>query len=268
MTLHIQDDVSIVRKTGNLFLTNIHRAYAEMIPPHLSTTTISKIIFSVYAPREATNESKVDLGLIVREIDELVVINDEAHHIHDSRLEWFKSIQDIHNRLKQKDHFLSLQLDVTATPKHNNGAIFVQTVCDYPLVEAIIQNVVKHPVLPDFASRAKLIEKQSSKFTENTAITFTWRGRMAQGIPPNTKTRQESRFIRDDRRYKNCDDVAEYLEHTYPELKDTVLVIHTNNNGEISNRVQRKARKNWKNSVSSPTKLTHGTVRIKLSFLY
>ena len=66
-----------------------------------------------------------------------------------NRLAWFKSIEDIHNRLKQKDHFLSLQIDVTATPKHNNGAIFVQTVCDYPLVEAITQNVVKHPVLPD-----------------------------------------------------------------------------------------------------------------------
>ena len=28
ITLHIQDDVSIVRKTGNIFLTNIHRIYA------------------------------------------------------------------------------------------------------------------------------------------------------------------------------------------------------------------------------------------------
>ena len=33
---------------------------------------------------------------------------------------------------------------------------------------------------------------------------------------------------------KNCDDVAEYLERTYSELKDAVLVIHTKNNGEIS----------------------------------
>ena len=33
---------------------------------------------------------------------------------------------------------------------------------------------------------------------------------------------------------KNCDDVAEYLESTYPELKEAVLTIHTNNNGEIS----------------------------------
>src|SRR3970040_884073 len=75
-----------------------------------------------------TTESKIDLGDIVRDIDELVVFNDEAHHIHDSKLEWFKSIQDIHNKLKHKDKFLSLQVDVTATPKHNNGAIFVQTV--------------------------------------------------------------------------------------------------------------------------------------------
>ena len=51
-----------------------------------------------------------------------------------------------------------MQIDVTATPKHQNGAIFAQTICDYPLVEAIAQNVVKTPVLPDPASRSKLDE--------------------------------------------------------------------------------------------------------------
>ena len=61
--------------------------------------------------------------MIVRDIDELMVLNDEAHHIHDSRLAWFKSIEDIHNRLLQKGGSLSLQVDVTATPKHNIGAI-------------------------------------------------------------------------------------------------------------------------------------------------
>ena len=55
---------------------------------------------------------------------------------------------------------LSAQFDLTATPKHNNGAIFVQTVSDYPLVEAIRQGVVKTPVLPDQASRAKLTRAQ------------------------------------------------------------------------------------------------------------
>lgn len=243
MTLHIQDDVSIVRKTGNLFLTNIHRVYAgNDIDPSFDDDNLEDYFLGT-RPTGKTNESKVDLGVIVREIDELVVINDEAHHIHDSKLAWFKSIQDIHNRLKQKDHFLSIQLDVTATPKHNNGAIFVQTVCDYPLVEAIIQNVVKHPVLPDFASRAKLVEKKSSKFTEKYGDYIhlgveEWR----KVYPEHEKLGKKAvMFVMTDDT-KNCDDVAEYLESTYPEFKDAVLVIHTNNNGEISESDSKKSK--------------------------
>ncbi len=243
MTLHIQDDVSIVRKTGNLFLTNIHRVYAgDESAPSFDDDNLEDYFLGT-RPTGKTNESKVDLGMIVREIDELVVINDEAHHIHDSRLAWFKSIQDIHNRLKQKDHFLSLQLDVTATPKHNNGAIFVQTVCDYPLVEAIIQNVVKHPVLPDLASRAKLVEKKSSKFTEKYGDYIhlgveEWR----KVYPEHEKLGKKAvLFVMTDDT-KNCDDVAEYLESAYPEFKDAVLVIHTNNNGEISESDSKKSR--------------------------
>jgi type III restriction enzyme len=94
-------------------------------------------------------------------------MNDEAHHIHDENMQWFKSIEDINNHLILKQgKGISLQIDNTATPKHNNGAIFVQTVCDYPLVEAIKQHIVKSPVLPDETSRAKLQEKTSSQFVE------------------------------------------------------------------------------------------------------
>ena len=31
----------------------------------------------------------------------------------------------------------------------------------------------------------------------------------------------------------SCDEVAEYLENTYPELKGAVLTIHTNKSGDI-----------------------------------
>jgi type III restriction enzyme len=185
----------------------------------------------------------VDLGMIVRDIDELMVLNDEAHHIHDPRMAWFKSIEDIHNRLKKKGAALSLQVDVTATPKHNNGAIFVQTVADYPLVEAISQNVVKHPVLPDAASRAKLVERQSAKYTEKYADyihlgVIEWRKAYAE----HEKLGKKSILfvMTDDTR--NCDDVAEYLESHYPDLQGAVLVIHTKNNGEISEAKSSKAR--------------------------
>jgi type III restriction enzyme len=143
----------------------------------------------------------------------------------------------------QKGGALALQVDVTATPKHNNGAIFVQTVSDYPLVEAIWQNVVKHPVLPDAPSRAKLSERQSAKYTEKYADyidlgVIEWRKAYAEH--EKLGKRAILFVMTDDTR--NCDDVAEYLEGRYPDLKDAVLVIHTKNNGEISEAASGKAK--------------------------
>ncbi len=243
LTLHKQDEVNVTRATGNIFLTNIHRVYSgqEIMPSPDDDNTMD--YFLGKRPTGKTTDSKVDLGMIVRDIDELMVLNDEAHHIHDPRLAWFQSIQDIHNRLLQKGGALSLQIDVTATPRHNNGAIFVQTVSDYPLVEAISQNVVKHPVLPDAASRAKLSEKQSAKFTEKYSDyldlgVIEWRKAYDEHLKMGKKA---ILFVMTDDT-RNCDEVAEYLEHRYPELAGAVLTIHTKNNGEISEAASGKAK--------------------------
>jgi type III restriction enzyme len=243
LTLHVQDEVRITRPTGNIFLTNIHRVYAGDDIPASPDDEDTMDYFLGKRPSGATTDSKVDLGMIVRDIDELVVLNDEAHHIHDPRMAWFKSIEDIHNRLKQKGSALSLQVDVTATPKHNNGAIFVQTVADYPLVEAISQNVVKHPVLPDAPSRAKLMERQSAKYTEKYTDyihlgVIEWRKAYSEHEKMGKKA---ILFVMTDDT-RNCDDVAEYLERHYPDLKDAVLVIHTKSNGEISESTSGKSK--------------------------
>ncbi|MCL0096484.1 DEAD/DEAH box helicase family protein [Thermodesulfovibrionales bacterium] len=243
LTLHKQDEVNITRPTGNIFLTNIHRVYAgDDIPPSPDDEN-TRDYFLGKRPTGATTDSKVDLGMIVRDIDELRVLNDEAHHIHDPLMAWFKSIEDIHNRLRQKDTALSLQIDVTATPKHNNGAIFVQTVADYPLVEAISQNVVKHPVLPDASNRAKLSERQSAKFTEKYADyidlgVIEWRKAYDEHMKLGKKA---ILFVMTDDT-RNCDDVLNYLEGHYPDLKDSILVIHTKKNGEISEAQSGKAK--------------------------
>jgi len=246
LTLHRQDEVRITRPTGNIFLTNIHRVYAGDDVPPSPDDDDTMDYFLGKRPSGATTDSKVDLGMIVRDVDELVVLNDEAHHIHDPRMAWFKSIEDIHHRLKQKGAALSLQVDVTATPKHNQGAIFVQTVADYPLVEAIWQNVVKHPTVPDAASRDKLKERQSAKYTEKYADfihlgVIEWRKAYAEHEKMGKKA---ILFVMTDDT-RNCDDVAEYLRATYQEFaeKDAVLVIHTNNNGEISETTSGKSKK-------------------------
>src|SRR3989338_5442328 len=238
LTLHIQDDVRVLRNTVNLFLTNIHRVFVGDVPePSLGDEDLRDYFLEPFGARPVgkTTDSKTDLGEIVREIEELAVFNDEAHHIHNPKMAWFKSIQDIHHRMLQKDCRLALQVDVTATPRHDSGAIFAQTVSDYPLVEAIHQNVVKHPVLPDAPSRAKLHEHTSAIFTEHYADYLQlgveeWRKSYAEHEPLGKKA---VLFVMvDDTR--NCDEVGAYLEKICSELQGAVLVIHTKNNGEIS----------------------------------
>ena len=128
-----------------------------------------------------------------------------------------------------------MQIDVTATPRHDNGAIFVKTVSDYPLVEAIHQGVGKHPVLPDAASRARMTEQPSAIFHEKFADYH------ALGIEEWKKSYAEHErlgkkavlFVMvDDTR--NCDDVGAHLERVCPELQGAVLVIHTKKNGDIA----------------------------------
>ncbi|HVQ36506.1 MAG TPA: DEAD/DEAH box helicase family protein [Pyrinomonadaceae bacterium] len=239
LTLHIQDDVRVMRDIGNIFLTNIHRVFlGDITEPSLDDEDLSDYFLAPFGPQPSgkTTDSKTDLGEIIREVDELAIFNDEAHHIHNPRMAWFKSIQDIHHRMLQRDGRLALQVDVTATPRHDNGAIFVQTVSDYPLVEAIHQNVVKHPVLPDAASRAKLHEHKSAIFTEKYADYLAlgveeWRKSYAEQAQLGKKA---VLFVMvDDTR--NCDEVGDYLRKIAPELEgDGVLIIHTKNNGEVS----------------------------------
>ncbi len=232
LTLHIQDDLKPITESGNIFLTNIHRVFFNEEPEQSFETT-----FLGVKPKPDADTSKgLDLGKVLRsdKIKNLVVLNDEAHHIHDSSLAWFTSIEDINNKIKLKTgNGISLQADYTATPRHNNGAIFVQTICDYPLVEAIKHNVVKSPVLPDEASRQKIQEKDSNDFVER------YRDYIHLGYLEWEQQYEELKnhktpilFIMT-MNTKEADQAAAFLEANYPKMKNSVLTIHTNKSGEI-----------------------------------
>lgn len=239
LTLHIQDDLRPITESGNIFLTNIHRVFFNEEPEQSFETT-----FLGVKPKPDADTSKgLDLGKILRsdKIKNLVVLNDEAHHIHDSSLAWFKSIEDINNKIKLKTgDGISLQADYTATPRHNNGAIFVQTICDYPLVEAIKHNVVKSPVLPDEASRQKIQEKDSNDFVER------YRDYIHLGYLEWEQQYEELKnhktpilFIMT-MNTKEADQAAAFLEANYPKMKNSVLTIHTNTSGEIKETASSK----------------------------
>ena len=242
LTLHVQDEVGPVSPSGNLFLTNIHRLYEGGSAPSIDDDDATDYFLGP-KPVTKTNQNVLDVGDVVRSLDDLVVLNDEAHHIHDEKLAWFQAIDDIDRRLRQKTgHGIAVQFDVTATPKHDNGSIFVQTVCSYPLVEAIRQGIVKTPVVPDQASRAKLTEHATDEFCERYADHIKlgyleWAKRRedleATGVKPilfvMTTTTSEA------------DETAAYLERKYPDLAGKVLTIHTNKSGEISEAASGKA---------------------------
>src|SRR5205814_5734173 len=115
------------------------------------------------------------------------------------------------------------------------------TVSDYPLVEAIHQNVVKHPVLPDAESRAKLKQQKSAIFSEKFEDYLRlgieeWQKSYAEHEPLGKKA---ILFVMvDDTR--NCDEVGAHLEKIAPELAGAVLVIHTKKNGEIAEAASSK----------------------------
>ena len=201
LTVHMQDEIGLVSRTGNIFLTNIHRVYEGDNPPTFEDADTIGLFPRASAGRQDDGQP-VDLGIIIREVPDLVVLNDEAHHLHDPQRAWFKAIEDIALRLRQKGSQLSAQFDLTATPKHDNGAIFVQTISDYPLVEAIRQGVVKTPVLPDQASRAKLQRAQERQV--HRAIRRLSASRlpgMEEGLRELLPTGKKVDPVRDDRRH-------------------------------------------------------------------
>ena len=246
ITVHIQDEVKAISPAGNLFLTNIHRVFlSSKQESSFDDDNVSDFFMGSKPSPDADKDKGTDLGKILRsdKIKDILIINDEAHHIHDDSLAWFKNIEDIHNTLLQKNNGLSLQVDFTATPKHRKGEIFVQTICDYPLVEAIKQNVVKSLVLPDLASRAKLKEKESDDFIEryedyiNLGV-VEWKKQY-----DNFKKIKTPLLFIMTTKTEQSDKVAEYLEQNFPIFKKSVLVIHTNKSGEISESTTSKKSK-------------------------
>lgn len=238
LRLHIQDEVGPISSTGNLFLTNIHRIYSGPTVPTEMDEDLTDFFLGV-KPKGKTIEQKIDLSGVVAGVNDLIVLNDEAHHIHDNSLAWFKAIEeiDLAMRRRTRGRGISIQLDVTATPKKSNGSIFPQTVCSYPLVEAIRQGVVKAPVLPDQASRALLQEQPSDKISEKYSDhiklgVIEW-SKYREKLAPSGK--KPILFIMTTTTAE-ANEVGAYLEDTYPEFHGRTLVIHTKPNGEISEK--------------------------------
>lgn len=130
-------------RSGNLFLTNIHQLYESRDDEWTPQNAIEALLGKKPAKDLAASGQRSMLER-VKSLNDLIVLNDEAHHVHDEELAWSKSVLSIHRAQPQG---LSLWLDLSATPKDQNGMYFPWTVCDYPLAQAVEDRIVKAPLI-------------------------------------------------------------------------------------------------------------------------
>jgi type III restriction enzyme len=225
---------------GTLYLTNIHQLYEDKNDKDYNGNPVQKLLGS--PPKADVGSWEEDILERIKKHDELLIMNDEAHHVHDVDLEWYKVIMGLHENLKQKHgKGLSLHLDFSATPKDQNGTYFPWIICDYPLAQAIEDRIVKAPLIVHQVDKVDPVKysRASVAYAEwiNTAISRWKEHYEAYG---KVKKKPVLFIMAEDT--KDADDIYEFLQ-TKEEFKgNRTLLIHTDKKGEISKKDLKTAR--------------------------
>ena len=242
----LRGDVAEPDSSGNLFLTNIHQLYESRSEVWTPESAVEALLGRKPAQGLAASGQRLMLDRVMS-LKELVVLNDEAHHVHNDALTWSQSLLSIHNSLPTG---LSLWLDFSATPKDQNGMYFPWTVVDYPLAQAVEDNIVKAPIIvtkeddpnqpaedPDKVNKENVAEKYGYWLK---AAVQRWKEH--QRIYERLNTRPVL-FVMAEKN-AHADALGHYFCDTeeFGFKKSEVLVIHTDNTGEVSQRDIDKAR--------------------------
>ena len=215
---------------GNLFLTNIQQLYELTSSQWKPKNALDRLLGRKPTGDPAEGRRMLDR---IRDLDSLVVMNDEAHHVHDEDLEWNKTLAGLHQNLPLG---LAAWLDFSATPKFQSGVYYPWIVCDYPLAQAVEDGIVKTPVIlhmvnkkdPDRVTRATVIDKY-----HDWLVAGVERMREHTEIYAEVDTKPVMFVMCES--IQHADEVGKWLrdpsggalEH------DAVLVIHTDKKGEI-----------------------------------
>jgi type III restriction enzyme len=221
---------------GTLFLTNIQQFYER---GGRTNDEEPDQMTGVLGPRPPAQKLEMTdfserIGL---RAGHLMVINDEGHHTHDEDSEWNKVIRGLHTKTP-----LAAQLDFSATPRFQKGAIFPWTICDYPLKQAIMDGIVKRPM----KGVAQIHEAKSDH------ASVKYRGYLVAGVERWREYRGQLKALGKKpilfvmlNSTEEADDVGDWLRTKYPEdfAGDKTLVIHTDRSGEVAKKDLEPARR-------------------------
>jgi len=141
VTLSKEDSICLY-PSGNIIVTNIQQLYESRKVENTADNIIDEILGR--KPQKDLTKSPELLIDKIKKLGNLMVINDEAHHVHDEDLAWHKTLISIH---KSIPNGLNLWLDFSATPKTQTGTYYPWIIVDYPLAQAVEDRIVKAPLI-------------------------------------------------------------------------------------------------------------------------
>lgn len=222
--------------SGNLFLTNIHQLHLSREQEWTPANAVEAILGPPAKDTAANERSMLER---IKDMKDLIVLNDEAHHVHDEDLAWSQSLLSIHSTLPKG---LSLWLDFSATPKDQNGMYYPWIICDYPLAQAVEDRIVKAPIVVTKEDDPKQPKKDPDNITkENITKKFAyWINASIERWKVHNKAykqlgRRPILFIMVEKN-AYADVLGRFLWKTgeFGFKESEVLVIHTDSKGEIT----------------------------------
>ncbi len=241
MSFIMREDQVKTSTDGTLYLTNIHQIYESRAESIEDLGPVGNLL-GQKPKKDSTASWLTSLYDRILKHDELLVINDEAHHVHDEDLAWYKSILSFHNNLlNRKKQGLSLLFDLTATPKDQNGTFFPWIITDYPLAQAIEDKIVKTPLIVHQSDKTSPDNRQITNAYNaySTWIEIALKRYAEHYACYYEKLKQKPVLFIMAEDTKQANQIAEGIQKKAGfNKKNQVLVIHTKNNGELSTNLK------------------------------
>lgn len=235
----LQNDPAPVTARGVLYLTNVQRLY-ELPAGRGKSKTAPNPVEAMVGPRvnrdvDALSAERLFEGIAARE--RVMVLNDEAHHVHDEKLKWSQSIERLHDELRKRalddpGAGVVSQLDFSATPKHEDGEVFRHVVVDYPLAQAVADGIVKTPIIGEVTGAE--VELGDGSFERSRQWLDVAVGRWREFNETLSPAGKRPVLFVMCENTREADRAGDYLRQMREFADDQLLVIHTNAQGEIT----------------------------------
>lgn len=236
----LKEDPIHILPDSVLFLTNIQQLQERKSRREEVEEYVDEIMElpEVYNVSDIYQENRIKEVLTT--CPNIMILKDEAHHIYHFEKAWKKILLELNRSLaSQYGKGINMELDFSATPRTENGALFPWIIVDFSLKEAIETNIVKLP-LKGLVKNAREISSRKTVERYRAWIDAgirRWREYKEKLRPLNKKPVLFFQCPENE----EADEIYEYI-NSVPDLKDKVLLIHTDSTGEVKKSDLPKAR--------------------------